>query len=116
MKFAAFILLLAFSTYFTETIDMPVNKCTGSAEKISCKNMSGSTCPMCHKEALPRKPAKGCTNSSACVDCPLCYNLLPVKYNNITTVVTSIKQQYAEHTVDLIPGYISASWKPPNAV
>lgn len=116
MKTAAFILLLAFGTYFTETVDVPVYKCFAGATTAGCQKMKGSTCSMCHKPEQPKKNTKGCTNPSVCVDCPLCYNLLPVNYNSLTTITADFKMQYIVKAVDLMPGYIAARWKPPNAV
>ncbi len=115
MKIIALILLMSLGVYFAETIDIPLNGCGGASAATTCAKAGGESCPMCHKNAEPKKSTKGCNNASVCVDCPLCYNLLPTVYANIATVTTHDKIQYAEHVVNLIPGYNSPSWKPPNA-
>jgi len=116
MKIAAFILLMSLGVYFAETVDIPLNGCGGgNGTTTACMKMSGDACPMCHKNAAPKKGTKGCGNASVCVDCPLCYNLLPANYTAIGTVVLKNKTQYTERAANLIPGYITARWKPPNA-
>lgn len=112
---AAIILLLGFSTYFTETVELLVNRCASAATTRPCDGMKGGTCMMCHKKELPKKPTKDCTSSSVCVDCPLCYNLMPANCNSITALVIIFKKQYAAREINLVPGHISAQWKPPNA-
>jgi hypothetical protein len=70
---------------------------------------------MHNKQKQPVKSAQGCGNNAVCVDCPLCYTMVPVNYKCVTAPVFASSQKYFTRQTNLIAGFIAKKWKPPMA-
>jgi hypothetical protein len=111
-------LLFGFLTYFLETIAVPLSgMCRVERETACCKKIESNEC--CASETHPKQPGKpadaGCGNPNVCLDCPLCYNMSPACYKAPVVPFVLLSSKYVTAESNLIPGFVSAQWKPPNA-
>jgi len=121
MKFSAFILLLGFATYYSETVSLTANNCAASVTSTPCSNKSAccsnkeaGMCTKDHQNQSSKNTGGGCNKSSYCFDCPLCYSIILENRYETKRIVSFFKIKYSTPEYNLIPGYISKQWKPPN--
>ncbi len=115
LKTAAVILLFGFLTYFTETIALPLaDKCPVASNESCCAKIAEGKCMMAGRQnKQAQKPASGCNNAGICLDCPLCYTMVPVNHNQLVTPFILYKPKYVTAESNIMPGYAAAKWKPP---
>jgi len=109
MRVKAFILLVCFSVYFTETI-AAANYNNTKAEKSSCCKMKAKQCAPLN---CPQKP-KDC--SDKCFNCPLFYSSILPGIISISVTSFLIEKKFNLLPVEKLYSYHIDIWKPPNSL
>jgi hypothetical protein len=115
MKFAAFILLSGFITYFTETIELPYKILENSKKSRCCSKTVKSICTKTNqKEGSKKSPADNCNNSFTCINCPLTYTMVLNNVGNSRGIIILSKVNHSLTPAHLATGFTSEQWKPPD--
>jgi hypothetical protein len=113
MKASAFILLICFTAYLTETIRIPISFSANCSKTTGCSKMIKEPCTK--KNNSDKKDQKNNPGNcnTICANCPLnSVTLLPHK--SVFNQSSFHKKEFPEFTGFTLQGYIPDAWKPPN--
>jgi hypothetical protein len=113
MKIPAFILLVALSTYLTETIRVPI-QFSEITEKARCCSRSEVPCKMDHGKNKSNKSCPTKCEGVNCLNCPMCYNLVTPAALTASSPYFNLKIQYFVQKEKLRSDYFNKAWKPPD--
>jgi len=118
MKTLAFILLVPFTVFLTETATFPLEENIACTKKSCMQKIQQQECPS--KKECPSKRKKEekspekCKNTSACTICPVCFIFTFQPLYELSLKYSLFQKNYQQINTGYLSSYISPVWKPPN--
>lgn len=119
MKSLAFILLVPFTVFLTETATFPLetnnackkNSCMQKIQESKCSSKKECS----SKKKNDKKSPEKCNSTSDCTICPVCFIFTFQPQYELSLKYSLFRKNYQLTNTGIISSYIPPVWKPPNS-